>query len=432
MAISVIVCGLVRDQERLKNRLQNYFDWRNEGKIDQIIYSTWINEVDNFTGLRKFLEQNKVQLIEIEEPRLVLKGGHQIHQMIAFFYGLAVIKNRDQFILKTRVDLADNHESMLFDFEHGTPRVNDALNVGLKYQILIEYSQMIYPFLCGDAQFFGHFEDLAKLVNLNTDMELIYNRLAVEQTFFFHPFKNIQLFQEHFYWNIPHISEISNKRDSQIDAILARNEFKSVIESWWYILYHYFKVGWGPLKENRINIDSLEESFRYNKEMKMIGGDLSDVIADQTFINVLYDLIKPKAKEIEIALNPVYFNKPLSYTMDKYEQYLSFSKKFSDLPSPKIPILKNKSEYSYVIRGAAQHFFVKDTNDEASRRYHEQITTLRRENDILKKELNINFTHTFLHRCMNKFMSRKMIESLKYKHPKLTSFYAKHFMKKKG
>ena len=430
MPISVIICGLVRDQERLRKRLSNFFDWREQGRVNQIIYSTWIGEVDNYPGLRVFLTNKNVQLIEIEEPRLILKGGHQVHQMIAFFYGLSAIKNRDQFILKTRVDLADNHESMLFDFELGTPKVDDVLDIGIKYKILIEYGQMIYPFLCGDAQFFGHFEDLSKLVNLNTDMELIYNRLAVEQTFFFHPFKNIKLFQDHFYWNIPHISEMSNRRDEQIKDIISRDEFKKVIYAWWYILYHYFKVGWGPLNNKDVAIKKIEDAFTYDQDIKIIGGDLSDVIADQAFVEALYSIIESDKLEIKNELYKIQFNELFNVENAKFEQYSTFSKKYSDLPSPKIPI--NKGENSYIIRGAAQHFFVKDIHDVASRRYHEQITALRRENDLLKKELNINFTHTRFHRILNKLMSRKTIDNFKYKYPRLTSIYAKYFMNKKG
>jgi hypothetical protein len=432
MSVSVIICGLVRNQERLRKKLKNYFDWREQGRIDQIIYSTWIGEVDNYPELREYLLNNQVELIEVEEPRLVLKGGHQLHQMLAFFYGLSAIKNRNQFIMKTRVDLADNHEAMLYDFEHGTEEVEDILNVGLKHKVLIEYSQMIYPFLCGDAQFFGHYDDLCKLVNLNADMELVYNRLAVEQTFFFHPFKEVKLLQEHFYWNSPHISEMSIKREEQVNDILIRDNFVDIISSWWLILHQYFKVGWGEYKDLHIELKDMYSAFHYNKDMKIIGGDLSDVVADHSFVTALYKLIsKEKEDYLVNLLNQKSFNNIVEYPVDKYNQYASFVKKYSDLPSPKLPQMKN-GKVNFIIRGAAQHFFVKDVNDAASKRYHEQITALRRENDLLKKELNINFTHTYIHRFMNRFMSRKTIEMFKYRYPKMTNIYAKYFMKKKG
>ncbi|EGQ9613092.1 hypothetical protein LH707_002975 [Vibrio cholerae] len=427
--VSVIICGLVRDKSRLLNKLQNYIDWREQGRIDQIIYSTWIGELENYAGLRNELESRNVELIEIEEPRLVLKGGHQLHQMLSLYYGLSAIKNKNQFILRTRVDLADNHENMLFDFEYGTEQADDFAEVGLKHKILIEYSQMAYPFLCGDAQFFGHFDDILKLINLSAEMELVFNRLAVEQTFFFNPFINCKIFRQHFLWNLPHISEISDRRDSQIEDILSRDLFKDVIISWLVILNCYFKIGWGEYKNIKIEISNLKDAFNYNQEFKIIGGDKSDVIADHSFVSAIINhLEEEEIFRIKFMVKEKEFNNLLEINPDIYDQYESFSRKYSDLPSPKC---SRAGSNKNLIKGAAQHFFVKNEHDNASRRYHEQITALRRENDYLRKELNINITNSQLHRFLNRLLPRKLIEHFKYKLPFLTDFYARKLMKKK-
>ena len=35
--ISIVICGLVRDAERLADKLRNYVDWRAQGRVDQIV-----------------------------------------------------------------------------------------------------------------------------------------------------------------------------------------------------------------------------------------------------------------------------------------------------------------------------------------------------------------------------------------------------------
>ncbi|WP_070968027.1 hypothetical protein [Vibrio sonorensis] len=430
MAVSVIICGLVRDANKLLNKLKNYTDWREQGLVDQIVFSTWIGEIDSYQGLRKQLVHSNIDIIEIEEPRLVLKGGHQLHQMLSLYYGLSKLNNKDQFVLRTRVDLADNHEAMLHDFVSGTPVAEDFAEVGLKHKILIEYSQMAYPFLCGDAQFFGHFEDLMKLINMSADMELLYNRLAVEQTFFFHPFKDCRLFKQHFYWNLPHISEIADRRSEQCEDIVNTAIISDVVQAWWLILDRYFKVGWGEYKNIDIELKSMSDAFLFDKDIKIIGGEQSDVIADHSFVSAINRVIDHETKNRLVEL--ISDKEPLNMfkiDIDIFNSYESFSKKYSDLPSAKANCSISKKN---VIRGAAQHFFVKNENDSASKRYHEQITALRRENDFLRKELNISITNSPIHRVLSRVLPRKAIEFFKYKLPFATEFYARNVMKKKG
>jgi hypothetical protein len=66
MSISVVICGLVRDADRLMRKIENYKDWREQGLVNQIIYATWINEVDRYAGLRKNLRDAGVMVLEIE------------------------------------------------------------------------------------------------------------------------------------------------------------------------------------------------------------------------------------------------------------------------------------------------------------------------------------------------------------------------------
>lgn len=424
--ISIVICGLVRDAQRLRTKVKEYAEWRSAGLVDQIIFSTWIGELPRFPDLEKFLSDNGVELVEVEEPRLVLKGGHQLHQMVSFHYGLSALSNQDQFVLKTRVDLAENTKHMEFDFRAGTPLTKDPLSVGLKNKIIVEYAQLLYPFLCGDAQFFGHVKDLQRLVNMSNKFEVIYNRLAVEQTFFFNPFSQVRIFQEHFFWNLPHISEAPKNKSSQLEFLFAEPSMLEPVLHWWNVLNAYFKIGWGD-QENypRPKLSDIPSAFAYNSAEKSINADSSDCISHSSFLSSLTE-INPIGLESTAKLEKVALEKT-DVQKNRFETFERFRKEFSDLPSPKGAHAANQKIKVY---GAAQHFFVKDALDDAASRYHDQVTFLRRENDQLKKLLNVGSSTTSVHSLISKFLKPETIMRLRRKHPKLAMFYAQHFMTK--
>lgn len=424
--ISIVICGLVRDLDKAKSKILEFSQMRNTGLVDQVIFSTWIGETSKYPGFDNFLSDNKVELVEVEEPRLVLKGGHQLHQMVSFHYGLAALNNQDQFVLKTRVDLAENSSNMKFDFQQGTPKTRDSLEVGLKHKILIEYAQMAYPFLCGDAQFFGHVQDLKKLINMSNKFEIIYNRLAVEQTFFFKPFSKLRIFQEHFFWNLPHISEAPKSRHAQIQFLINEPTLMEPIYHWWNILDEYFKVGWGdqsnyPMPE----LADLKGAFEHHSPEKRVNADSSDCISHSSFVKSL-STINPISLEKSAALEKHELERT-QVQASRFKALEEFRKEFSDLPSAKGAHIAGQPTTVY---GAAQHFFVKDAMDDAASRYHDQVTFLRRENDQLKKLLNVGSSTTSFHSVISKLIKPETIIRLRMKYPKIAMFYGKYFMTK--
>lgn len=423
--ISVLICGLVRNEQLFIDKLSEYSRWKKDGYVRQIIYSTWIGEIDRYSGLRDELNLNNVKIIEIEEPKLVLKGGHQLHQMLTLHYGLEAIVE-DDFVLKTRVDLADNNDNMLTTFKTGTAVCDDFLKIGLTNKILVETARMELPFLCTDAQFFGAKHDLKRLVNLSAEFELLYNNLAVEQCFFFNPFRHIGIFKRHFYWNLPHFSGIANQRSLQYEFILNQQELLDVLGSWWVILYSYFQIGWEQRSEPSDRIDSLLEGFELNAiDKKISTGDGSGVINSSIFVSRLLKLLE--ANDVARIKNGLIINainaSPVAIPVDIFQMYEQFRLKFSTLPYPKaVACGVNQS----LIRGVPQHFFVKGENDSASTRYHEQVTFLRREIDTLQIKLNTLQTHSLLHRMMSRLLDERIKESIRNKYPKLLSIYIKY------
>ena len=427
--ISVLICGLVRDKQRLIEKVGDYVRWKKDGYVRQIVYSTWIGEIDRYSGLRDALKQNNVELIEIEEPKLVLKGGHQLHQMLSLYYGLEAIREND-FVLKTRVDLADNNDIMLPVFKAGTTSCDDFLKIGLTNKILVETARMELPFLCTDAQFFGAKNDLKKLVSLSAEFELLYNNLAVEQCFFFNPFRNIGVFRRHFYWNLPHFSEISIQRTLQYEVILTEKRLLDVLASWWVILDSYFQIGWEHRLEPSDYFVNLRDGFELNSVDKRIStGDASSIINNSIFVTRLLEILgrdEVARLRSSLAINAIDAS-PVDVPDDIFQMYEKYRQRFSKLPSPKAVVSGSSPA---VIKGVPQHFFVNDVNDTASARYHEHITFLRREIDALQSQLDVVRTHSSLHRILSRVLSQKFKENFRRKYPKILSIYIRYFMKK--
>ena len=354
--------------------------------------------------------------------------------MQAFHYGMELIRNKDQFILKTRVDLADNCDAMLDIFSSGTDIIsNNFLNLDLKYKILVENAQLYCPFLCGDAQFYGYYADLQKLITMSNEYEILYNRIAVEQTFFFNPFKTVQLFKTHFYWNLPHISEFAKDRQSQLEKIDSSFYISQVIDAWLLVLADYFQVGWNATSSqstlSQIRYTNLLSLGLVDNYSKFIGADQSDVICHNDFINSLAPYLEEIRPQVYNSIaDHVYslFDLP----SDLIEDYESFRYKFSDLNAAKIPHYNSRQNMHTIPQGAAPHFFVKSKSDEASTRYHEQVTSLRRENDLLKKRLKVNYSHTSFHQKLNRLIPRSFVCKIKSQFPSLVSIYRKYFMHK--
>lgn len=422
MEVNVVLTGLVRDHSRLLNKLAQFENWQQRGYVNQVIFSTWLGEIDKYGGLRQRLQELGVLIIESEEPKLILKGGHQLHQMLNLHYGLAAVTNTNSYVLKTRVDLADNIEDMLWDFERGTSDADDFLGVGLEGKILVEYSQLLFPFLMGDAQFFGRLQDLKKLINFSNEMEILYSRLAVEQTFFFSPFRETALFQHHFYWNLPHISDQQIQRVQQIDFIVKSTYFQQLILSWCLVMSSYFKVGWG--QEGLVSGPmSLSEIVGPDSPLQ-IGPDGSFLLQKSHQIGSLLSSLS--SAQIEALRTSLLVRNANPFFLDGsfFKEMEEFRRNFSTLTKPRAGVMTSSNTWQ--IRGPVQHFFVAEDGD-LVRMFQDQVTFLRRQNDALQRQLGTAPKATKLHLSLVKWVSPETLERLKLSFPRLFRAYQRFF-----
>lgn len=418
---NIVLTGLVRDESKLINKLNQFQNWQQRGLVSGVYISTWIGEIDKYPGLRNKLMAYDLTLLELEEPKLVLKGGHQLHQMLTLHYGLEAITNKESYVLKTRVDLADNIEAMTWEFGNGLPESEDFLNIGIEKKILVEYSQLLFPFLMGDAQFFGKLKDLRLLVNLSTEMELLYSRLAVEQTFFFNPFREIGLFKDFFYWNLPHIADQNIKRPAQLAAIANSQYFQNIISSWLLVTDSYFKVGWGSDQGEKKSF-SIEAALA-SDDLLLQGPDGSFLIQKSSEVRALLNSISPtKVARLKRSLLAQGAG-PFNISDNIYKELENFRKNYSTLSSARVGKINRKR--TLTIRGVVQHLFVADS-DSALESYRNQVTYLRRENDALQRRIGMTARQSWIHSQLIKSIDIRTLEKMKTKFPKLFDAYQKY------
>ena len=77
--INVIFTGLVRTPERFVKSIEDFASLRSEGLINDIVFATWIGEIEKYKGLRKALKDHGLHLIEAEQPPRAI--GYVWHQM---------------------------------------------------------------------------------------------------------------------------------------------------------------------------------------------------------------------------------------------------------------------------------------------------------------------------------------------------------------
>ncbi|MDQ8951781.1 hypothetical protein RFH42_02255 [Acinetobacter rudis] len=183
----VVICGNIRDILDFKLTLSKCVMLRNEGKINQIVFSTWIGEIDRYEDLRNILESLNIYVIEnniIKEDlqsaaTLSVNFWRQSRQLHA---ALDVIPKED-FILRVRTDRSINYINQM-----------ERLNIFDQYDIPVKelgkfpkiFDSKITVFgpktvrllHMLDFTILGKNRDLSKLINFEVN-ELFYHKPIV-------------------------------------------------------------------------------------------------------------------------------------------------------------------------------------------------------------------------------------------------------------
>lgn len=211
----IVLCGIVRDFDEFSSVLQYCIELKRNGKVDGIVFSTWLGHLDKIVNLRALLEILGIVIVESSEP---IKNerfnpnykGNVFLQHKAFLYGLRALPD-DAYVLKLRTDKVMKFVNKLdrFIFEKEIDIILGryrAFPVVFKEKIFIDIACLNYFFFIIDIMFIGRKSDLLKLINFDGIYDVIYygSKIPAEMRWFSMPFiRSFCIFDEYFRRCIP-------------------------------------------------------------------------------------------------------------------------------------------------------------------------------------------------------------------------------------
>lgn len=241
----VVICGLVRDREAFEKKIEGLAEWKREGLIEEILYSTWLGEIDKYDRLAAYLSGKGVIVIESEEPPLIV-NGHRIHQLKALAFGVDACPE-DAYVLKMRPDMIPNFPG-LYEVLREKPDLTFDKDCGLPVvfteRLLVQNLMPIQPFFLNDIVFYGRKEDVQKLLRFSVEPEVLSLIMNAEQAIHFSPFRScFPGFLEFFRVNPGPIYHDIGQAGAVAEFCFSNQFYLETLSAWFYIIQKYYKVG---------------------------------------------------------------------------------------------------------------------------------------------------------------------------------------------
>ena len=167
--IDVVICGVIRTPDLFKKSIETLNSLKKEGIVSKIIFSTWKGEIEKYPDMEDFLNKNNTIIVEDKEPEN--PGlGNVWNQMKSLENGLEKASH-DKFVLKSRPDLFIKPDFIKFLASSlDKLKISAPLPEGnvFKYKIWVPWFELTQPFYIADECFFGHYDDIKKLVNYDS------------------------------------------------------------------------------------------------------------------------------------------------------------------------------------------------------------------------------------------------------------------------
>ncbi|WP_410211952.1 hypothetical protein [Aquirhabdus sp.] len=193
----VLVTGVIRDEQFLVDRFNFLFKLKEKGDIEQVVFSTWIGEIDKFKNIAALIKQYNFVLVASQEPDLICTG-HYLHQVVSLKNGLDVCPD-DSFILRTRTDKCgpesgffDDLIESFFEKRNYIRPLEDATSL-FSYKVGIQgghtksSAEIPSVFFWNDRLYFGYKQDLLKFVNFDI-LAFDFKKIIPEELLFSYPF----------------------------------------------------------------------------------------------------------------------------------------------------------------------------------------------------------------------------------------------------
>jgi hypothetical protein len=238
--INIIFTGLISIEERFKKSILEFRLRKSE--ISQIIVSTWLGELDKYKGLRNFLDENCITIVESVPPTEC--KGSILFQMKSLHVGLDSIKDKNLMIFKTRPDLYIDPKSLI-EISNLDLEISDDNALIFEKKIWVPWFEITKPFYLADECIYATYNDMKKLVNY----DMIYDSYYVGDSGlshvrrFIHPFlKQYPIFNIY----LKYLSTTAHGTPNRFDVLnkfLDNEDYHYFLNLYYYIVRSHFYIG---------------------------------------------------------------------------------------------------------------------------------------------------------------------------------------------
>ena len=240
--INIIFTGLIRTEDRFKKSISDFVKLKSKGLINQIILSTWVNELDNYKELRTYLIENNIKIVESTPPSQC--KGSFLHQSKSLHCGLDSIEDKSLMIFKTRADLYIEPDALVEIMNLDLTIDKNNPNIFEK-KVWLPWFEISKPFYLADECFFATFNDMNKLVNYDmiygsyfeTDSGLSHIRRFIHPFLAKYPIFNI------FLKYLATTAHGTLNRFEVLDKFMLNENYWQFIYLYYFILKNYFYIG---------------------------------------------------------------------------------------------------------------------------------------------------------------------------------------------
>ena len=243
--VDVVMTGILYRNENENNvgsdmltKFRNtIIDLRNSN-VNNIVFSHGPAPFSLREGEKKFLEEHDVKLIEVDKSLVPTTGKVNLFgQKIAIDEGLK--HTTSDYILRHRTEVYIHKE--LLDWVINNKELQTPIKDGiLKSKIWIPWSNINRPWYCADETFFGHRDDIKRMVQIDRSWDEFHPKQGgggSPTRFFIFPFMNIEIWQKYkrnfgYGAGFPQPPKVKDFTDEYIEYL----------GNYYAILYKYYRV----------------------------------------------------------------------------------------------------------------------------------------------------------------------------------------------
>lgn len=325
---NIIITGKLENKEFMSQMLEKLFFLKKKKLVDQIIISTWENDI-------KKIDAKNINIIFNKNIPFSKSFDHQIFTL---HQGLKKIENKKRIIIKMRTDLLFSIKDII-NLSKLNFKINNKKKI-IKHKIWIPYFEITQPFYIADEVFATSYENFKKIVSKKNYYNQIkfdtgYTHILWFAHLFFNKFQLInysKFLAKTFHFKFNRFLVLNQRLHNQC--------YLSFLKYYYLTIKNYFIVGSSKqnsfrLKKNTINFhlrnnkipifnQSLFEAFKSeNSAMKYAGHifcrsqKILKRLINTKEIKKINNLSLKCTKEDSITINDAFFYKS-SFILEAY------------------------------------------------------------------------------------------------------------------